>query len=881
MKKMLLCLLPALLVCPVHGRIITVDCNDPTADCDSIQCAIEMAANGDIIIVEPCVYIENISFKGKNVRLQSRDPGLATVRDSTVIVAPSGYAVRFESEETSGAIITGFTITGGGIYCQGTSPVIKDNVVTDCNTTGIVGEWSATRAPTPTILGNVITHNRPSGISGCGGLIQGNTISFNGNGGGLVSCDGTITQNLISYNRSASSGGGLFQCNGPVRQNVIIGNNSGNHGGAASNCRGQFTYNIITGNRSTRGGGLYVCDGRISSNTIVGNRAEEGAAIAYCSGLILNNIIAFNEAVDAGGIFGPADNAYNSFWANVGGDYGQGASAGVGDGTRDPRFVDPGGWDPNGTPADPADDFWVNGDYHLRSENGRWDGELKIWVYDNITSQCIDAAEPGPGWMGEFWPHGERMNPGRYGGTAEASMSLVLVGNVADLNLDGVVDFRDVRIFGTRWPRAEELLREDLDRDGRVDVVDYSILVANWQPLPLPSPSPMRWEIVPYAVSPTVITMSAVDATSSDGTSIEYYFDEVTGNPGGQDSGWQSSKTYTNYSLEPGTQYAYRVQVRNSGNHLRSDWSAVHSVVTFKAPTPNPSTWAIEPNAISDSEITMTATLAVAGDGTTVQYKFLETGGAPGGDDSDWQDSPVYTDSGLQSQTTYCYRVKARNKGDHFETELSVERCATTKEPPRPLPSPMQWSIPPTAVSETEITMRAFEAISSDGSGVEYLFEETSGSPGGSNSTWQDAREFTDTDLSPMTTYSYRVKARNKGNHRETEWSVVASATTDHERIPPEPDPMEWEIEPHEVYHGGSTEFNWYAEMQAVEATDENGPIEYRFVCTTNDQYSSGWQRNRYYEVRLGRRFQRHRFKVQARDKYGNETRFSTEVEAN
>ena len=42
---------------------------------------------------------------------------------------------------------------------------------------------------------------------------------------------------------------------------------------------------------------------------------------------------------------------------------------GAGNVDMDPLFVDPGGWDDNGTPADPDDDFWVDGDYHLQASS--------------------------------------------------------------------------------------------------------------------------------------------------------------------------------------------------------------------------------------------------------------------------------------------------------------------------------------------------------------------------------------------------------------------------------------------------------------------------------------------------------------------------------
>ena len=89
----------------------------------------------------------------------------------------------------------------------------------------------------------------------------------------------------------------------------------------------------------------------------------------------------------------------------------------------DPGFADPGHWDPNGTPDAIDDDFWVDGDYHLKSQAGRWDAQAKTWVQDSMTSPCIDAGNPASLVGDEPLPNGGRINMGMYGGTVEASKS--------------------------------------------------------------------------------------------------------------------------------------------------------------------------------------------------------------------------------------------------------------------------------------------------------------------------------------------------------------------------------------------------------------------------------------------------------------------------
>jgi len=64
-----------------------------------------------------------------------------------------------------------------------------------------------------------------------------------------------------------------------------------------------------------------------------------------------------------------------------------------------------------------------NGDYHLRSERGRYWPEHDIWVLDKVTSPCIDGGDPSADPLDEPMPNGGRINMGAYGGTPEASLS--------------------------------------------------------------------------------------------------------------------------------------------------------------------------------------------------------------------------------------------------------------------------------------------------------------------------------------------------------------------------------------------------------------------------------------------------------------------------
>ncbi|MHC4694527.1 MAG: alkaline phosphatase, partial [Planctomycetota bacterium] len=79
-----------------------------------------------------------------------------------------------------------------------------------------------------------------------------------------------------------------------------------------------------------------------------------------------------------------------------------------------------------------------------------------------------------------------------------------------------------------------------------------------------------------------------------------------------------------------------------------------------------------------------------------------------------------------------------------------------------PTPDPMTWATVPYATGSGSIAMVATTA--SDNSGVEYYFTCTAGD--GHDSGWQDSPAYEDTGLTPDTSYTYTVKARDKSTNQ-------------------------------------------------------------------------------------------------------------------
>lgn len=94
-------------------------------------------------------------------------------------------------------------------------------------------------------------------------------------------------------------------------------------------------------------------------------------------------------------------------------------------------------------------------------------------------------------------------------------------------------------------------------------------------------------------------------------------------------------------------------------------------------PTPDPMTWANPPSASGDTSIAMQA--STASDPSGVEYFFDCDSELC--NDSNWQDSASYTDTGLTPNTAYSYRVKARDKSQNQnQTAWSTEAEAITTD---------------------------------------------------------------------------------------------------------------------------------------------------------------------------------------------------------
>ena len=82
-----------------------------------IQFAIDATIDGDMIIVRPGIYYENINLKGKDISLVSehfiRNGETQLIKDTIIDGGKKGTVIRMQSGESRNALIWGFTIQNG------------------------------------------------------------------------------------------------------------------------------------------------------------------------------------------------------------------------------------------------------------------------------------------------------------------------------------------------------------------------------------------------------------------------------------------------------------------------------------------------------------------------------------------------------------------------------------------------------------------------------------------------------------------------------------------------------------------------------------------------------------------------------------------------
>lgn len=228
------------------------------ADQPTIQAAIDVAVNGDTVLVSPGTW-SSIDFTGKAITVTS-ESGAAV----TSIQGTNEKGVYFVNGEGIGSVLSGFTVSGEiesasgpapadglGIYCPSATPYVIDCVIEGCNSYS------------------------PPFWYGIGGAVHGNPVlercTLRNNlsvwGGGVYGAP-TMIDCLVESNWSVF-GGGLRLTDGAHIQNCTIRNNTA---GPNSSRYGCF---------NAHGGGIYAEGGAVTVEgcVITGNEVWTCAII--------------------------------------------------------------------------------------------------------------------------------------------------------------------------------------------------------------------------------------------------------------------------------------------------------------------------------------------------------------------------------------------------------------------------------------------------------------------------------------------------------------------------------------------------------------------------------------------------------------------------
>src|SRR5467141_3979599 len=400
----------------------------------------------------------------------------------------------------------------------------------------------------------------------------------------------------------------------------------------------------------------------------------------------------------------------------------------------------------------------------LKNKKGVWAAALMIFSLAWIPSQAqaqlgsliVTMASPASG--------------STVSGTVSVSANVSIVGLIT---VSRVEFYRDGNLIGSDSAAPYSVSWNTTSTNNAshtLPAVPTDILGVGWNSAPVTvtvsnGPPP---DTTPPSV-PTGLTANAVSSSqinlswtaSSDNVRVSGY--RVFRN--GVQIATASATSFTNTGLSPSTTYTYAVAAFDAAGNLSAQSSPASATTPAPPDTTPPSApTGLTASAVSSSQINLS--WAASSDNVGVSgYRVFRNGAqiAP-------TSATSFTNTGLSPSTTYTYAVAAVDAAGNLSARSSPA-SATTPAAPDTTPPSVPTGLTASAVSSSQINLSW--TASSDNVGVSgyRVFRN------GAQIATTSATSFTNTGLSPSTTYTYAVAAFDAAGNLSAQ-SSPASATT-------------------------------------------------------------------------------------------------------
>jgi hypothetical protein len=294
---------------------------------ESLQDAIDNASQ--CVVALAGTYYEAINFNGSEISVTSFEGQDYTTIDASGM---GSSAVTFESGESAGAVLTGFTLTGGEGFEENDSNSYACTSIITCTDyyTTYCGGGIYLSGADPTLNDLVVTINE---LESASVTTSGNdTYYVNSYGGGLCALNSAATLTGVDFIENyADVGGGLYvdeNSNLTIDQGWNIANTATSGGGVAVDLGYATLTNVASlwNEASSDGGGIWVSSGTLVATNVTqgGDSAVTGGGIYIDSGTatVMNSIVTLSGS--GSGISGSSatfSGTYNNVYDNTSSDY--------------------------------------------------------------------------------------------------------------------------------------------------------------------------------------------------------------------------------------------------------------------------------------------------------------------------------------------------------------------------------------------------------------------------------------------------------------------------------------------------------------------------------------------------------------------------------